>query len=306
MFFSNVLLTLGNNKVGLISTSIGTIVNILLDYLLVKVYGMGIEGAAIATLTSQVLAFTYVLITFLLSLKELNLKLNLRIDGRIFKFVVLLGISTFVIEAEDGILMSVLSSLLTESAGDNGLIILSVVSKIYMFSFITVCSIAAAMQPIVSYCAGANNLDRIKKTKDKTRNIALVATTLVWLIQFIFAEYFISLFVGDRHIVEEATKCFRIMTAAFPLVSIYYVNIYYFQAIGNSTLAIRTAVIRQLILMIPVSIFLVKVVGLGAMGVWIAYPICDILSAGISSVIYKYHESKIADKKLKLAIGTIK
>ncbi len=307
MFFSNILLTLGNNKVGLISTSIGTVMNIVLDYIFLKVLGMGIEGAAIATLVSQIIAFAYVAIVFVLSIKELNIKLSLRLDNKIFKLVVLLGISTFVIEAEDGILMSVLSSLLTNSVGDNGLIILSVVSKIYMFSFITVCSVAAAMQPIVSYCAGAENDKRIKKTKEVTRNIALIATTIVWIIQFIFAENFIRLFVGDEHIVAEAVQCFRIMTAVFPVVSIYYVNIYFFQAIGNSKMAIRTAIIRQLVLMIPISIFLVKVVGLGAMGVWLAYPICDLLSAGLSTLIYRHHEHKVQEEKqYKLAIGTIK
>lgn len=307
MFFSNILLTMGNSKVSLISTVIGTIINFILDYILVKNFGMGIEGAAIATLVSQITAFIYVSVVFILSIKDLNIKLNLRVDRKIFKLVVLLGISTFVIEAEDGISMGVLSSLLTESVGDNGLIILSVVSKIYMFSFITVCSIAAAMQPIVSYCAGAHNVSRIKETKEKTRNLALVATTIVWAIQFIFAESFIRLFVSDAHIVQEATMCFRIMTAAFPVVSIYYVNIYFFQASGNSKLAIYTSVIRQLILMIPVSIFLVKAVGLGAMGVWLAYPICDILSATISSMIYKYYEGKTSKElKLKYVVGTIK
>jgi Na+-driven multidrug efflux pump len=89
----------------------------------------------------------------------------------------------------------------------------------------------------------------------------------------------ISLFIQDEAIIEDAAFAFRIMISAFPLLSVYYVSIFYFQAMGKAKTSILTAVLRQLVIMLPISILLVKGLNFGSLGVWLSYPISDFLAS---------------------------
>ena len=101
----------------------------------------------------------------------------------------------------------------------------------------------------------------------------------LWALGMTFTPQLISIFIKDTALIQESVKAFRIMIAVFPLISIYYVSIFYFQAMGKAKTSILISVLRQLIIMLPVSIILVTVFNLGAMGVWLSYPISDILSS---------------------------
>jgi Na+-driven multidrug efflux pump len=102
-----------------------------------------------------------------------------------------------------------------------------------------------------------------------------------------FTPQLIRIFVEDMEVIKESVKAFRIMIAVFPVVSIYYVSIFYFQARGNAKISILISVLRQLIIMIPVSIIMVKGFNLGAMGVWLSYPVSDILSSLASFMLIR-------------------
>ena len=156
-----------------------------------------------------------------------------------------------------------------------------------MFLFISMLGIAAAMQPIVAYNAGAKNYKRIKGVMYQTTKFALITSTILWATMMIFAPQLIGIFVTDTAIIAESVIAFRIMIAVFPIVSIYYVSIYYFQALGKAKTSLLVSVLRQLIIMIPVSIIMVKVFNLGALGVWISYPISDILSSVASYMLIR-------------------
>ncbi|MDY0236191.1 MAG: MATE family efflux transporter [Gudongella sp.] len=279
VFISHNLIALGNTKISIIATSIGALINIILDYILVKELGMGISGAAIATASSQAIAFIYAFYQFTKMRNKYGIALKYKIDPKFLLPIVMVGLSAFVIEAEDGILMGVMSGLLTSTAGDQGLIILGVVSKLYMFLFITMFGIAAAMQPIVAYNFGARNFKRLGLLMKKTILYSGLTTLLLWVGAMIYTPNLIGIFVNEPAIVIEATKAFRIMISLFPIISIYYVSIFYFQARGRAKTSLAIALLRQLGIMLPVSILLVKGFGMGAMGVWIAYPISDLLAS---------------------------
>lgn len=284
IFISNIMVSLGNNKVSIISTSIGAITNIILDYILIVNLKMGVKGAAIATTVSQILGFLYAYYNYSKIKKEYKIPSGFELDKKIIMPIILVGLSAFIIEAEDGILMAVLNHLLLNTVGDNGIIVLGVISKVYMFLFITMFGIASAMQPIAAFNVGAKNYKRLKSVMQKTTKYAFLTSTIMWALAMIFTPQLISIFVKDAEIINESVKAFRIMVAVLPIVSIYYVSIFYFQAMGKAKTSILVSVLKQLIIMLPVSIILVKVFNLGAMGVWLSYPISDIL-ASIGSYI---------------------
>lgn len=287
VYISSIMMSLGYNKISILSNGIGAVINIVMDYILVVGFGMGVKGAAIATVVSQIIGFSFALYKFLQMTKVNKIKLRLELDKKVLLPLLMLGLSTFVVEAEDGILMAVLNNLLASSVGDNGIIVLGVVSKLYMFLFITMLGIASAMQPIAAYNMGAGNYTRLKTVMKKTTIYAMTTSVILWGIALIFAPQLISIFIKDSSLIIESTKSFRIMIAFFPLISIYYVSIYYFQAMGKAKTSLLLCILRQLIIMIPLSLVLVKWFNMGAMGVWLSYPIADILSSTLSYMVIR-------------------
>lgn len=279
IYISDIMIALGNSKISIISTSIGAIINIILDYILVTNMNMGVKGAAIATTTSQIIGFMYAYYFYKKIKKEYNISQGFELDKRICAPIILVGLSAFVIEAEDGILMAILNNLLLDTVGDIGIIVLGVISKVYMFLFICMLGIASAMQPIAAFNVGAKNYKRLKSVMQKTTLYSFITSTIFWTISMIFTPQLIQIFVKDTEVIVEAVKAFRIMISVFPVISIYYVSIYYFQAMGKAKTSILVSVLRQLIIMIPVSLILVKIFNMEAMGVWLSYPISDILAS---------------------------
>ncbi|MGM0395618.1 MAG: MATE family efflux transporter [Bacillota bacterium] len=287
IFISHNMIALGNPKVSIISTSIGAVINIILDFALVQGIGMGVQGAAIATATSQIAGFAYAFYHYTGMRKKYNIPLKYKLDFKLIAPILLVGVSAFVTEAEDGILMGVLSSLLTSTAGDQGIIILGVVSKLYMFLFITIFGIASAMQPIAAYNVGARNYVRLRALMRRTIVYAAITSFVMWAVTMIFTPQLIGIFIEEPLIIAEATRAFRIMVAVFPVISIYYVSIFYFQASGRAKTSIAVAVLRQLVIMLPVALILVKGFNMGAMGVWLSYPISDLLASIASFMLIR-------------------
>lgn len=293
IFISNIMISLGNNKVAIASNSIGALTNIVLDYILVVRGNMGVKGAAIATTSSQIAGFIFAYYVYSKVKKKYEISTGFKINKNIIVPIILVGVSAFIVEAEDGIVMAVLNNLLISTVGDTGIVVLGVISKIYMFLFITMFGIASAMQPIAAYNVGAKNYKRLKALMNKTAIYATLTSTVLWGISMIFTPQLISLFVKDTNIIKESVKAFRIMVSLFPLISIYYVSIFYFQAMGKARTSIMVSILRQIIIMIPMSVILVKVFDLGAIGVWLSYPISDILSSITSYILIKNEETEL-------------
>ncbi|WP_353095786.1 MATE family efflux transporter [Tissierella praeacuta] len=292
-FISNIMISLGNNRVSITSTSIGAIVNVILDYILVVKFHMGVKGAAIATTVSQMIGFSYAYYNYSKIKKEYKIPSGFHLDKKFITPIVLVGLSAFIIESEDGVLMAVLNHLLLNTAGDKGIIVLGVISKVYMFLFITMFGIASAMQPIAAYNVGAKNYRRLKSVMEKTVIYAFLTSAIMWAGSMIFTPQLMALFVKDKEIIQESVKAFRIMVSVLPIVSIYYISIFYFQALGKAKTSILMSIFKQLILMLPISIILVKVFNLGAMGVWLSYPISDILASVAACMLIREESCKL-------------
>ncbi len=298
LFISNVMYSVGNNKISVISTSIGALVNILINFILVSNLDMGVLGAGISTAISQLVGFIYAYYHYKKIEKRFKIGFGFKLDKKIIQSILLVGVSALIVDADDGFLMAVLNNLLGSTIGDAGIVVLGVVSKVYMFLFIGMIGVAVAMQPIAAYNIGAKNFKRLKEIMWKTTKYAFLTSLAIWIMMFIFAPQLISIFVKDDAVINESIKAFRIMIAVFPVVSIYYVSIYYFQAMGKAKTSLVVSALRQILLMIPISIILVKGFNLGAMGVWLTYPISDFL-ASLASFMLIRNEGLELNLKLK-------
>lgn len=276
-----VMTALGNTKIALYSNFIGAIFNILIDYLLVARFGFGVEGAAIATAVSQFIAFAYTAYYF----NKVRVKFNIRFTVmNIYKSfnkgllaeIVAIGFSTFVIEISDAVVAVILNKLLISSGGDTAIIIVGVITKVSMFIFVTIIGISAAMQPIVAYNYGAGNYKKMRETLKVTIKAVTITSLVFGSFLMIFATPIIGFFVKDASILHSAVVAFRISIAVHPVIGIYYICIYYYQAIEESKKSFLLSIYRQLVLFIPLAILFVHM--FGTVGAWIAYPVSDMIS----------------------------
>ena len=275
IFTSNIMISLGKTKISIMSTAIGAIMNFFIDLVLVKYLHMGVKGAAVATLVSQIAGFLFAYYHLSKLKREMNVARGFKISYKYVLAILAVGVSAFIVEAEDGILMAVLNNLLDVVAKDEGIIILAVITKVYMFLFVTLFGISSGMQPIAAYNLGAENYVRLKEVLKKTIIWATLVTGIMWAFSIIFSRQIIRVFIADELIIQKAIPAFRMMVAVFPLISVYYIAIFYFQALGMAKKSIVLSVLRQIVIMIPLSIFLVITLNMGADGVWLSYPIAD-------------------------------
>ncbi len=296
LYIANIMYSVGNSMVAVKGTVIGAIINIIVNIILVTNLDMGVKGAGISTLLSQVACFIYSYYHYRKIQGEFKVKIGFKLDKTITQSILLVGMSALIIDADDGFLAAVLNNLLGSSIGDAGIVVLGVVSKVYMFLFIGMIGVAVAMQPIAAYNIGAKNFRRLKEIMRKTTIYASGTSFVIWMIMMVFAPQLIGLFIKEKEVITESVKAFRIMIAVFPVISVYYVSIYYFQAMGKASISLILSALRQIILMIPLSIILVRVFNLGALGVWLTYPIADLIASATSYVLIRNEGIELAIK----------
>lgn len=278
-FISFILLSLGNTRISLVSLIMGAILNMILDPVFLGPLGFGLEGAAIASMISQIIGASYALFFFRKFLKKANLRLNFGLKPGYLLPLFLGGLSAFIIEIEDSFVISVLNSLLLSRDGELGVMVLSIITKLSMFLFITLFGIASAMQPLAAYFYGAKNKKRLKDLLLKTYIFSTLFTSIVWLVFMVKTEFFVGLFLKNPEDIVLTAKIFRLVVMCFPLSSIYYIDIFYAQAKGHARRALIFSLLRQIFLLVPLSIVFVKGFGMGSIGVWISYPITDLTAS---------------------------
>jgi len=288
LVISYIMTALGNIKIVLISTSIGAICNLIIDYLLVNVFPLGMKGAAIATVISQIIAFIYVLNEFMKIKKGLKLSIKLTLNKAVSIGILCIGFSTFVIEVSDAVVAAILNNLLSSYGGDLAIITVGLTTRISMFLFMTVIGISSAMQPIAAYNYGAGNYKKLKEVVKYSIIAVSVSSTLLWALFMIFSKQLIGLFISDTAIIQETASALRIVIAVFPCLGIYYLSIFYCQAINRVKTSFMLSIYRQIIIFVPLVYILVIGLNMGVMGAWIAYPVSDIISFFTASIFIKY------------------
>lgn len=290
VLMSYILNSFGNTKVILVSTAIGAVFNIILGYVFLVIFNLGIAGAAAATVISQTIAFIYIFNKFMKLKKDMNLTFQLNLNKSICKEILVIGFSTFIVEISDSIVAVVLNKILLQLGGDSAIVAVGIINRVTMCLFITIIGISSAMQPILGYNYGAGKTDRVKEIVKLSTKLVTISSIILWTFTMIFARAIIGFFVKDIEIIDYTVKAFRIAVSIFPTIGLYYVAIYYYQAMGEAKLSFILSIFRQIMAFIPLIYIMVYGFGLGVVGAWMAYPVSDILSLGISIIYIKYYK----------------
>lgn len=302
---SNMARTDGSPKLSMYSILVGAILNTILDPIYIFVFKWGVTGAAIATITSQIISAVILFIYFTKKGKNMRLRLrNLKPVGFICKNAMTLGISSGITQIAATILQIVLNNSLvhygdqSSVGGDVALSAMGIVSKVSMI-LISICiGIGIGSQPILGFNKGAGNIHRIRKTYIYAIVVGTIVAVIGWLACQIFPEAILKIFgTSDANFTDFAVKCMRIYLLGIFTAGFQVVSTSYFQSTGQPLKASILSMLRQLILLIPCVLILPMFLGLD--GILIAGPIADFGSA-IIVLIFAAHELKKLNKSCKV------
>lgn len=265
----------GNPKVAMYTMLIGTITNIILDYIFIFVFRWGIAGAAAATVISYAVTSTWVLYYFLagnstLRIKIKNLKLKIDVTSQILKC----GIPTFVIQITSSIQQLILNRSLAHYGGDLALAVIGVIMSITTLLVMPAMGIAQGAQPILGFNKGAGQYGRVKETLKLAVISAMLVITVGFIISKIWPAQLIGMFNKKPELIALGVHSMGIFFKFIPLVGVQMLGSSYFQAVGKPNQATILALSRQILIFIPLLIILPFFWGIE--GVWWSAPLSDL------------------------------
>lgn len=296
----NVFITAqGFTVVSMLSVVIGAVLNIALDPLFIFAFGMNVEGAALATIISQAVSCAFV-VAFLSgrhSLLRLRWK-NFLPRVKIFLPCLLLGLSPFIMQATESVITVCFNSSLQAAKGDIAVGAMTILSSIMMFCMMPLQGITQGAQPIVSYNFGAKNTERVKQTFKYTFIACCAYTVLLWAVVQIFPKTVAMAFSSDAELIAYTARALRIYMAVSCVFGAQIACQQTFVAIGKAGISFFLAVLRKILLLLPL-IYIMPAVFAGdpATAIYAAEPVADFLAVATTVTCFTVLFSR-AMKKL--------
>ncbi len=281
---------------------IGAVLFIILDPFFIYGWGMGVQGAGLATTISQAVSALWVL-RFLtgkktvLKIKRENLKLN----GMVMLPVVALGLSPFIMQSTESLLNICFNVSLQKFGGDTAVATMTILSSVMTLCFMPLQGITQGCQPIISYNYGAGKMDRVKTAIKLQVMIAGIFTSVCWILAQSFPTVFINIFNDDPALMEMATWALRVYTAGIFIFGIQISCQQTFIALGQAKISLMLACLRKLILLIPLIFILPNFFENKVFAVFLAEPVSDVLATVTTAVTFAIFIKKVFKESNKQA-----
>jgi putative MATE family efflux protein len=285
MMGNNVIRAEDKSKHAMIAMIISAIANIILDILFIKVLGWGIYGAAMATALSFVLCFLYVLWFFVYK-SELRLHWHhFSFDKKISGEIISLSFVTFARQGVISVLAVILNHTLYAQGGEHAVTVYGIISRMLMFALFPVLGITQGFLPIAGYNYGAHNYGRVKESVFTAIKYAGGFAIIIFVIILVLAKPITAVFTTDPDIIRDTPGALRWVFAASPIIAVQLIGAAYFQAAGKATRALMLTLSKQGFFLIPLVLILPQFFGI--FGVWVAFPIADVLSTIVTGLFLK-------------------
>jgi putative MATE family efflux protein len=295
MMGNTVIRAEGKPKFAMIAMIIPAFSNIILDVVFIKFLDWGMFGAALATSISYFMCFAFILWFFIYK-SELRLQLkHYTLDFKIVSEISSLGFVTFARQGVVAILSIILNHTLFIYGGEHSVAVYGIISRMLMFALFPILGVTQGFLPVAGYNYGAKNYVRVSQTISTSIKWAAGLATLIFIAILIFAEPIVAVFSTDADIIKETPNALRLVFAASPIIAIQLIGAAYFQAAGKAIPALLLTLTKQGFFLIPLILILPNYYGI--FGVWIAFPIADVLSTLVTGFFLK----REMDRKLTLA-----
>ena len=312
-----VQLTLGMNafitakgfaKIGMLSVLIGAVLNIVLDPIFIFGLGMGVRGAAAATVLSQAVSCIWVL-SFLMGKKTfLRIRAKyMRLNPKVFLPCIALGLATFIMQSSESVISVCFNSSLLNYGGDIAVGAMTILTSVMQFAMLPLQGLGQGAQPIISYNYGAGNKSRVKKAYFLLLKSSLFYSCLLWGGIILFPTGFASIFTSDPQLVEFSAMALRIYMAVMFIFGIQMACQMTFTSIGNAKASISVAVVRKFVLLLPLIYLLPRILPMDqTKAVYLSEPIADTLAVTFTVILFTFQFRKALralDQKAEAAGG---
>ena len=299
-----VQLTLGMNayitaqgfaKMGMLTVVIGAVANIALDPLFIFALGMGVCGAAMATVISQAISCVWV-ISFL-SGKQSILKLKkstIKLDVKLILPCLALGLAPFIMQSSESVISVCFNSSLLEYGGDIAVGAMTVLTSVMQFAMLPLQGLAQGAQPIISYNYGARNKDRVKGIFKLLLACSLIYSMTVWAGVMLFPQGFASLFTDKAELLDFTASALRIYCAVLGIFGIQIACQMTFVSLGKALSSMAVAIMRKFVLLLP-FIYIVPTffdASMKTTGVYLAEPIADTIAVTFTAILFAFQFKK--------------
>ncbi len=300
----NLLMAQGKPELAMMQLVVGAILNLILDPIFIFVFKLGVSGAAIATVISQGLSFLMVLYFQFSKMTSIMPKAIdfIKIKLKIVWEIVSLGTPAFLQEIGASILIIVVNNVLNNIGGaatSSLLAVFGILNKLLIFLITPLIGIAQGFMPIAGYNYGAKNFGRIKEAFKLSTISAFIVTLVIIAVVLVFPGAILSIFTGNTSLIQTGIIPLRVMYLALPFATFSVVASMYFMGIGKVIPAVVISLSRQTLILIPILLILSSIFGLN--GVWIAFPIADLLSVIIAMIWIKIEFRRIPQMEIALS-----
>ncbi len=269
----------GFASVGMTTIFLGAVTNIVLDPVFIFVFHLGVQGAALATICSQILSAVFV-VRFLTG-KRAELRIRLReapsLEKRRVLDIVGLGSASFVMQCTNSLVQIACNRMLGAFGGDVCISTMTIINSVRQILDTPVLAIADGASPILSYNYGAKRYDNVKKAIRFVTLTALIYTGATWILILLAPEMFIGIFNRDPSLLAVAVPALHIYFFAFIFQALQYSGQTVFKSLNKKKQAIFFSLLRKVVIVVPLTFFLPYVGNLGANGVFAAEPISNFL-----------------------------
>jgi len=276
MGLNNTVRGAGNPKLSMYVMIISALVNIVLDPIFIFALGMGVRGAAVATVLAKVIGVAIMLRYFTAGSDEIRVSwscLKLRPDT--IRMIYVIGFPVMIQQVSTNLSLVVANNILA-TYGHLPIAALGLVFRLFMFALMPVIGIAQGVLPIIGFNFGAGKMERIRETLVKGTLASVGLASAFGVLYFAFPHLFISIFTREAALVELGARALRIMVVMYPLIGAQIIFSTYFQATGRGLPSLVLSLLREVILFIPFLFLFSALLGLD--GVWYSRPFSDILA----------------------------
>ncbi|MCM1539888.1 MAG: MATE family efflux transporter [Blautia sp.] len=277
----------GFPRIGMLTTLLGAALNLVLDPVFIFGLDMGVGGAALATVLSQMVSCVWVL-RFLTGKKALLRirKRNLRVDWKLTREIATLGLSGFIMQGTNCLVQVVCNATLKIYGGDLYVGIMTVINSAREILSLPVNGITSGAQPVLGYNYGAKQYDKVRQGIRFTAALGIVYTLLAWLLVLLSPHLLLSVFTEDAAMIEAGVGALRLYFFGFFFMAFQFTGQSAFTALGYSRHAIFFSLLRKAVIVAPLTILLPRL-GLGVDGVFLAEPISNAIG-GLACFVTMY------------------
>lgn len=284
----------GFSGTSMCTVCIGAVLNIILDPILIYGLGMGVRGAALATVISQGVSCLWVM-RFLTGRKAL-IRLSyesMKPDMSIIKSITMLGISPFVMQATECLVQLTFNTGMVKYGNDMYVAIMSILFSVMQLIWMPLSGFAQGVQPITAYNYGAGNMARVRRAFKLQFTISLLFSFVLVGIVEAFPQVFLGMFSSDAELITAGRNALRLFMIGMAVMGAQSACQQTFLALGEAKISIFLACLRKLILLLPLALILPIATGLGVWGLFLAEPVSDFIAAGVTSMMFYFRSKKI-------------